>query len=364
MRIERADVLTYRGAVTGARGAATAWTEREGLLLRLVGADGKVGQGEASPLPGYSRDTIEEARTALRAVDWASVAEYEPGESVMGWLGRIVTGTPLLGGAARFAAETALLDLLGQRLGQPLWTLLRRSGEEPDVRAVPLCALVGGADDPRALPAVVAAVARGVHTVKLKIVGPSLDSQWETLAAARDAIAMTPLRLDANGTLSPATAREELSSLLPLRPEFVEEPVPTAALGALARSPVPIALDESLQEPGAWETFESRLAELHCVALVLKPMALGGVGACLDLGARAAARGLDVTVSHLFDGPIALAAAAHLALAMASRSRASGLDRHGGLGAWPTVNVPHIGPTTVLVGERPGLGVAPLPEPE
>ncbi|HEX7670274.1 MAG TPA: enolase C-terminal domain-like protein, partial [Polyangiaceae bacterium] len=208
------------------------------------------------------------------------------------------------------------------------------------------------------------AIARGVETVKIKIVGPSLASQWDTLDAVREAIGKTALRLDANRTLSPETAARELASLVPLEPELVEEPVPTAALGApgaFTSSEVPLALDESLQEPGVWARLEPCLAELGCVAVVLKPMALGGLLACLDLAARATSRGLDVTVSHLFDGPVGLAAAAHLALAVGSRKRASGLDRHGGLGAWPAVDIPHLTPTNVMVGERPGLGIAAVP---
>ena len=106
-----------------------------------------------------------------------------------------------------------------------------------------------------------------------------------------------------------------------------------------------------------------RLSSLGCIAVVLKPMALGGYQTCLRLAAEAKVLGLDVTVSHLFDGPVALAAAAHLALAVASRSRASGLDLHGALAAWPPVPVPLIGSTTVLAGDAPGLGLSAVPEP-
>ncbi len=51
--------------------------------------------------------------------------------------------------------------------------------------------------------------------------------------------------------------------------------------------------------------------------LVLKPMALGGFAACLELARIAAAAGGAVLVSHLFDGPVGLAAAAHLGFRLA-----------------------------------------------
>ncbi|HEX6239392.1 MAG TPA: O-succinylbenzoate synthase, partial [Polyangiales bacterium] len=44
-------------------------------------------------------------------------------------------------------------------------------------------------------------------------------------------------------------------------------------------------------------------------------------------------------VTHLFDGPIALAAASVLALALQSPRLAAGLAPHAGLAAWPAA--PH-----------------------
>ena len=93
--------------------------------------------------------------------------------------------------------------------------------------------------------------------------------------------------------------------------------------------------------------------------LVLKPTLLGGMCACLALARDAAARGLSVVVTHVFDGPVALAAAAELAAALPGRVLACGLDRHGGLAAWPDVAIPQLGPDYVASAGRPGLG---LPE--
>jgi L-alanine-DL-glutamate epimerase-like enolase superfamily enzyme len=49
--------------------------------------------------------------------------------------------------------------------------------------------------------------------------------------------------------------------------------------------------------------------------------------------------GLGVVVTHLFDGPIAMAAACELALAL-PKTLACGLDVHDGLTAWPPCDVP------------------------
>ena len=100
------------------------------------------------------------------------------------------------------------------------------------------------------------------------------------------------------------------------------------------RALVPVALDESLQ--GGDSLVTSLLEAGVCQALVLKPMALGGILRCLHLARLAARHGVGVVVTHLFDGPVALAAATELALALPGRVLACGLDLHPGLGSGPS----------------------------
>jgi L-alanine-DL-glutamate epimerase-like enolase superfamily enzyme len=198
----------------------------------------------------------------------------------------------------RFALETALLAL-----GQLRLPALRR--REP--AAIPRCVLCTTPDDAGR------AVRDGAHTIKLKIGGqtPFYDDLARIVAVRRTIGAAVPLRLDANGTLPVDEAAAMLTALAPHRPELIEEPVAAADLARAfgdspsSSTPVPIALDESLQrlEPGQLPR--------QAAALVLKPMALGGLVRCLAFAA--AAPHLPVIVTHLYDGPIALAATATLA---------------------------------------------------
>jgi L-alanine-DL-glutamate epimerase-like enolase superfamily enzyme len=321
-----------------------------------VTRDGRVGQGEASPLPGYSSDTLVSAQRALHSMDFDTLPLAEDGEAAPAYLERLSERTSSLPPSAAFAVETALLDLLGQHRAQPIWALLGDACEEP----VPLCALVGGADDESVVSAARTAASRGAHTIKTKIAGPKLGSQLDVLARVREAIGDRPFRLDANRSFTSDTVATELERLLPLRPELVEEPAPVDALLSQPASPIALALDESLQDPSALDRVTPHLRQLHCVALVLKPMALGGFFACLRLARRARENGLDTTLSHLFDGPVGLAAAAHLAIAIGSRTRASGLAAHGGLEAWPPVALHFLGATTIIATSSAGLGLPPL----
>jgi hypothetical protein len=89
---------------------------------------------------------------------------------------------------------------------------------------------------------------------------------------------------------------------------------------------------------------------------VLKPMLLGLLGA-LDLALAARAAGLDLVLSHTFDGPRAMAAARSLALALGQRRYADGLAAHAALEAWPEPIPSHVVAPTISGWTSPGLGI-------
>ena len=63
MLLTRFDLFQYRLPLVAAlklKGALL--LERKGLLVRLANPTGAVGWGEVSPLPGFSRESLEEAR--------------------------------------------------------------------------------------------------------------------------------------------------------------------------------------------------------------------------------------------------------------------------------------------------------------
>lgn len=348
-RLRSLEVLPVQGAVARLAGAAAELAQRTGLLVRLRDDAGGYGQGEASPLPGYCRDTLEECAQQLVAVDIATLPA--PGEMpAADWVGRALDVANIRAPAARFALETALLDWLGRARGASLAALLAERGTA--LRRVPLAALIAD------LAAARAAHARGVRCFKVKISAASFDADLALAQALRaefgDAIA---LRFDANGRLDPSRAAAQLQALARVAPEFVEEPVAYEDLERVAGSPVALAADESLAQRGAWPALAS-----ICRVVVLKPTLLGGLLACLRIAREASLRGLAVTVTHTFDGPIALAAAAELAAVLPGRVLACGLDRHPALAVWPAVEIAQIQAAHAQSAGRPGLGM-PLVSP-
>ncbi len=336
--------------------------ERRGLVLALSDAEGREGQGEATPLPGFSPDTsgachraLLHATAALAPIDLDAAPPADAVARALAPLDPALDAVP----AARFALETALLDLAGQRLGLPLAECL--GGPRP-YDEVPVNGLLSAADPlPALLDGARSLAARGVRCVKVKLRArddAGFARELEALRALRlelDALGDIELRLDPNAAWTELEARARLDALAPLRPRFVEQPVAPDRLDRLGPTAVPWAADESLGVAGLAERLLD--APQGCAAFILKPAALGLLRA-RRLAVRAQARGLDVVVTHLFDGPIALAAACELALSLPRPPLASGLDDHAGLAAWPPLAIPHRRPASIAAAPgHAGLGL-------
>lgn len=329
------------------------WSEREGIVL-TVRAGGAVGRGEASPLPGFSPDSLADARRDLeRARDHlassATLAiEGPPLDALRAVLAPIEPLVP----SARFAVETALLDLRGRLRGVPVW---RDLGGDPGAAPVPLSALLAGETDMEVATAAEDALARGLTTGKLKVGRPAaLDREVGLASAARHASGgALRLRLDANGAWSVEEARAALAAFASFGPELVEEPVAGERWLELGPVPIPLAIDESAAAPGGDALLEAVLARGACEAVVVKLSTIGGFSAAERVVARAARAGRSVVVTHMFEGPLATAAAAAFAFARASRAHAAGLDVR------PYVDLPEHHPIQVrdiVAMPEPGLG--------
>lgn len=249
--------------------ASRRWSTREGLRLVLRDELGHEGAGVAAPLVGYAPDDLTSVRASFaESTAWLDVPS-DPAD-VPTWLpARLETiGSP----AARFAIETALVALIAKRTQTSELSVLGGAPKSWDAAALIETFDEGAAEE---------AVRRGFSTVKLKV--GHAGRLEDEVAAVRRASSVATVRIDANGSLDETSVRafEEL----PI--ELIEEPgAPTT---------LPIALDESLRTQDPWGP--------GVVAVVLKPMVLGGVLACAAIAGRAAAHGVEAIASHTFDGP-------------------------------------------------------------
>lgn len=189
---------------------------REGLLLHCVHSRGE-GWGEIAPLPGRSRETLQEAQAQLLQI----------------------LGTKQL--------PSKLLP----SVSFGLWSAMHVFSETP---TVPLAALLAGSAEEIVAKAE-EAHAQGFRSVKVKISDIAAKELLHSLAER------FALRIDANRAFSFQEA-VALCDQCPI--EYIEEP--TYEIDRLESFPFPYALDETLLEQDAPE---------NCQAIVYKPTVLG-----------------------------------------------------------------------------------------
>ncbi len=325
---------------------------RAGFLVSLA-ADGLVGWGEASPLPGWSRTTLLDTEAALRPALDALNAD---GESALDLLAGDLPHAP----HARAGVAGAWADLEAQRAGRTLAARLAGARDHAVASAVAVNALVIALEPSEVEQAVRDATGAGFGAIKLKVgaADPAIDV--DRVRAAR--AGMEPgaeLRLDANGAWDPATALDVLDRVQDCGIAYCEEPV--AGVEAIAqvgrRSPIPVAADESIRG----EADAVRALDLGVSTLIVKPQALGGPDVALSIAARARKAGSSVVVTSFVDSAVGVAHALHVAAAVdaaAPQGRAHGLATSGLLGsdvaeALPVVN------GAIGVPAASGLGLTP-----
>ncbi len=309
------------------------WSRREGALVQLLSDDGAMGQGEASPLPHYSPDSLAECHAALSSYPWHEVDAFLEAPDLSS-LTRALKPLPAEVPAARFALESALLDLLSERC-EP-WELLGLAGP-PVVQAVPRAQLLTEPEMDARVAEGASALRSGVEVLKIKLGLAEFSDELAGLRILRDELGDDfGLRLDVNQGWTEGQVVERLAALSTLHVELVEEPTPWRSLAALGSSPVPLALDESLQDPEVMGALPALAGDGLVSAVVLKPTVLGGLARCLSIASSAQGLGLGVVASHCFEGPVAYASTARLARLL-PEPWPCGLAPHGGLGMRPVL---------------------------
>lgn len=330
-------------------GAAREISKRTFAMLTLTRGDGTAGIGEATPLPGYSSDSIERVVDELRALV-PSPVQADPLATPFELLRRVFEAHPISCPAARFALETALLDWLGRNREEPLHRVLRGDAAPAPI---PIADLVMEPNPARWPAKVDALIAEGATHLKLKV-GVDIGKEVSSLETIRAAHPRVSIRLDGNRRVPLDALRNEAAALEALEIELFEEPVAARQWPAVLDLPLPFALDESLRDE---DSARALLASGRIRAVVLKPTVLGGLRASLEWAERAAEHEVACLLSHTFDGPVARAASAELALALQTEL-AAGLGVHPGLALWPPSDTAAIAGRTIVAHDSPGLGLS------
>lgn len=262
--------------------------------------EGLAGIGEAAPSEHYGelRGTVIAFLDALRLR-----LREEQGTLPLATLHRLMEETAGLNPAAKAAVDMAAYDLLGKRLGAPVYELL---GLDPD--RAPHTSFTIGIDEPEIM-ARKAEQAAPYPILKVKV---GTDRDTENLAAIRARRPDAIIRVDANAAWTPKEAVRGIAALQEFDLEFVEQPVDARDLAGLdyVRRAVslPIIVDESCVVPAD----VPRVAP-YADGINIKLMKCGGIYPALQMIYLARAHQLRVMMGCMIESSIAITAAAHLA---------------------------------------------------
>ena len=283
----------------------------ENLLVRLEANGGAVGWGEAASAPTMTGDTLGGLVAAVRD----HLAPLLGGQDAFALtklkalMARALAGNT----GAHSAVEMALLDLAGRVLDRRLIDLI---GSERRNAVRPMW-LLGNATPDQDIAEARAKEAEGFHLFKLKIGVKPIAKEIAAALAIRKALGpRMPLCADANGGLTFSNAKRYVDRTRDAKLMFIEQPLPPddlAGLKALARSRLPIGVDEGIH------SLADIVAQARAGArgISLKLIKLGGLGTALEAARLAQRLRLKVNVAaKIAESSLASAAAIGLACAV------------------------------------------------
>jgi L-alanine-DL-glutamate epimerase-like enolase superfamily enzyme len=310
--------------------------------------DEGTGESFAEPYYGETMETVPVVLPRLaRAADELAdrLASRDRGDAVaaLDALGPVLDASIGHHGGAKAGIDIALHDLVGKRLGLPVYELLGLSPE------VPPTDFTLGIDAPE----VVAERARRAAkfpALKIKLGGPG---DLATLEAVR-AVFSGPIRVDANTGWEPEPAARLIPELVRLGVELIEQPFLPHRLDQLRwlqeRSSLPIVADESSVTA---DDLEGLVGVVRGVNVKLSKV--GGIGPAKRMLERARALGFKTFLGCMEETTVGIAASA----AVASLADWVDLDGNLLLAADPYEGLELGSDCRWRLSTEPGLGVRP-----
>ncbi len=310
VNIDRIDTLLYRIPLPVPVQAASHGVMREFDMVAVrIGSDsGPSGVGYTVLNAGHGHAVAAVVENAFRSKLQGEDARRIEWLWHRLWRSHHYSGRGGLVSFALAAVDSALWDLRGRALGEPLWRLL--GGYRPEVRAY-----AGNIDLNFPMEQLLEGVRRsleaGYRSVKMRLGRPLLREDVERVAAVRDLIGPDiELMTDANEAWRPDEALRAFHALRDFRLVWIEEPIRPDDFAGYARlraqGGVPIAAGENLHTV-------AEFAALISAGGVDFPepdfTTCGGITPWMKIARLAEAHGLPVTSHGAHDVHVHLLAA-------------------------------------------------------
>ncbi|HUV36050.1 MAG TPA: dipeptide epimerase [Patescibacteria group bacterium] len=268
---------------------------RESIVVRITGAGGE-GFGEAAPIARYGQ-TAATAGRALSSLNGTIPGSPEHIDRILNDLGERFAAER----AALSAIDIALHDLLGKRLGAPLYAIL---GLDPE--RTPVTSYTIGIDSPEIIRRKVEEAA-DYPVLKVKM---GLENDYEIMETIRR-LTDRPVRVDANEGWTEEEALEKIRWLEGRNVELIEQPLPADRLDEsrrlAERVSIPLFADESVHTA---EDIPRLAGAFHGINIKLTKC--GGIREAIRMIHTARACKMQVMLGCTIESSIGITAAAQI----------------------------------------------------
>lgn len=278
------------------------------VIVWIETDDGYVGIGEAAPFQPVTGENVDHIIAALKILKPLLLGQDA---TCIERIHNIMDAEIIYNNSAKAAIDIALFDILGKRLGQPLYKVLGGASN-----SVLTDMTIGMGEIDEMIAGAKEWVAAGFSVLKIKV-GEGRERDIATVAGLREALGHgVRMRLDANQAWSRGDARYILRHIERYGIEAVEQPLPHYDVEGMAElrtvSSVSIMADEAVHVPSdALRIADSKAADL----VNIKLMKAGGLLPALKINTICEAANIRCMVGCMVESRISITAAASLVAA-------------------------------------------------
>ncbi len=299
--------------------AKAEFSSRRGIILQFKNQKFEL-LSEASPLPGFSKETVQQINKTLHQHRYTLDDFFQSGFSLADlkiFLHEIPRFPSL-----QFAISYLGLAILSKKNKRSISDL---TGIQP-AKELFINQTIGHTNEKSVLEQIDEAAQNGFQTIKIKA-----DSTPKKLAATlAEASVKHPhiyFRIDANQSWPEEKVHEYSSLFSGINIQYIEEPTPVTTPEHLQtiqkKCALPVAVDESIETPQLLQAFLESGPDL---VVVLKPMLLGNIFTLLETIGNNRSTHQNVVVTTALESKIGRTAVAVIASLVGDPATAHGLN--------------------------------------
>lgn len=290
---------------------------RNGIYLVFDAGD-FYAYGEIAPLPGFSKETINQVLSVLKE-NQHHLEQAILKDEIEQFISNLDTihHFPSLS----FGLDSLMLDLKSKEDSKTLFsTLTDKDSIQPKVNGA-----IGILDVASSIANAYSIIQEGIDTLKIKV-GVDQAKEMEVISAIRAQFPKVKIRIDANEAWAPKNAIRNLELFEVYDIEYCEQPVSKYDIMGLKKVKnevsIPIAADESAQ---SYNEAKLLIEEHACDVIILKPALFGRIKNCLLIKELCTSNGIELVITTAFDTIIGRTITAVLAAYVGSDKFAHGL---------------------------------------